>query len=82
MLIRSSSLSRPQLLMANSQLSNAPVASTDDPRLNESKKFHYQVHQQVKLLHLQAEVELLLQQQQCLRQQRIATIDSDGNNGL
>ena len=77
MLIRSSSLSRPQLLMANSQLSDAPVTSTQDPRLNEAKKFHYQVHQQVKLLHLQAEVELLLQQQQCLRQQRIDKNDSE-----
>ena len=77
MLIRSSSLSRSQLLMANSQLSDAPVTSTQDPRLNESKKFHYQVLQQVKLLHLQAEVELLLQQQQCLRRQRIDKDDSE-----
>lgn len=76
MLIRSSSLSRSQLFMANPQLSDAPVTSAQDPRLTGSKKFHYQVYQQVKFLHLQAEVELLLQQQQCLRQQRI---DKDGS---
>jgi hypothetical protein len=41
--------------------------------LNESKKFPYQAAQQVKFLHLEAEVESLLQQLQTLKQERIAS---------
>lgn len=70
MLIRSSSLSPSQ------PVSNVS-ATTQGPRLNESKKFPYQVDHQVKFLHLQAEVELLLQQLQSLKQQRLATASYD-----
>lgn len=45
--------------------------TTEYPRLNESKKFSYQAAQQVKFLHLEAEVESLLQQLQTLKQQRV-----------
>ena len=37
----------------------------------------YQTEQQVKFLHLQAEVEFLLQQQQTLRQQKLASVKTD-----
>lgn len=37
----------------------------------------YQTEQQVKFLHLQAEVEFLLQQQQTLRQQKLASVNTD-----
>lgn len=61
---RSSSLSPSQWL--------SDVAATS--------KFSYKADQQVKFLHLQAEVELLLQQLQFLKQQRIATASYDGSN--
>lgn len=37
----------------------------------------YKTEQQVKFLHLQAEVEFLLQQQQTLRQQKLASVGAD-----
>ncbi len=40
----------------------------------------YQTAQQVKYLHLQAEVEFLLQQQQTLKRQRLASASKDGQN--
>jgi len=43
----------------------------------QSKKSLYQVAQQIKFLHLQAEVESLLQQLQFLKQQRIAAASFD-----
>ncbi len=61
----SSSRSRSQLLVGNSQ--------TDLPHKSESTKSLYQVDQQVKFLHLEAEVESLLQQLQIIKQQRLAT---------
>ena len=74
-----SSLSRSQLLVANPQpVSNFSATSTfQRPRLNESKKSPYNVAHQVTFLYLQAEVELLLQQLQILKQQRIVTPNYD-----
>lgn len=46
------------------------VALTEKTRLTESMKTLYQVDQQVKFLHLQAEIDTLLQQLQALKQQR------------
>lgn len=57
--------------VANSQsmrTSNAAVA--ENPRLMTLMKSMYQADQQVKYLHLQAEVESLLQQLQILKKQR------------
>jgi hypothetical protein len=48
--------------------SNAAVA--ENPRLMTLMKSMYQADQQVKYLHLQAEVESLLQQLQILKEQR------------
>jgi hypothetical protein len=50
-----------------------PVASMSQTRLIDSMKNLYQADQQVKLLHLQAEVDTLLIQLQALKQQRLAT---------
>ena len=75
----SSTMSRSQLLVSNSQpVNNGSATSTQRPRLNESKKPPYRVDQQVKFLHLQAEVESLLQQLQTLKQQRLAIASCDG----
>jgi hypothetical protein len=49
------------------------AAVTENPRLIALMKSLYQADQQVKYLHLQAEVESLLQQQQILKQQRLAS---------
>jgi hypothetical protein len=68
-----SSLSRSQLVVDDPQLgSEVSVNPTNDVRWNESKKSPYQVDQQVKFLHLEAEVETLLQQLQTIQQQRLA----------
>lgn len=47
-----------------------PVAS-NETRLTESMKTLYRADQQVKFLHLQAEVETLLHQLQSLKRQRL-----------
>jgi hypothetical protein len=46
----------------------------------ELMKSLYQADQQVKYLHLQAEVESLLQQLQILKQQRLASVKPDACN--
>jgi len=63
---------RSQLLVVNPQpLDNHSTASTQRPRSHDAR-WPYQVAQQVKFLHLQAEVECLLQQLKTLKQQRLA----------
>lgn len=72
-------MSRPQLLVSNPQpVNNVSATLTQRPRLNESKESPYQAAVQVKFLHLQAEVESLLQQLQTLKQQRLAATSYDG----
>lgn len=71
MLSCSSTVSPSQTLASNAQLVNNISAKTQRLCLNESK-FPYQTAQQVKLLHLEAEVESLLQQLQTLKQERLA----------
>ncbi|MEQ8754161.1 MAG: hypothetical protein RID09_11670 [Coleofasciculus sp. G1-WW12-02] len=56
------------------------VSGTSDQRLIKLMKSIYQADQQVKYLHLQAEVDSLLQQLQILQKQRLATAQSDANN--
>jgi hypothetical protein len=53
---------------------------TGDSRLMELMKSLYQTDQQVKYLHLQAEVESLLQQLQILKQQRLTSLKPDTCN--
>lgn len=77
MLTCSSSLSPSQRLVANSQPVNNVSATTQRPSLNQLKNFPYEAAQQVKFLHLEAEVESLLQQLQTLKQQRVADASPD-----
>lgn len=46
------------------------VVASDDPRLGKLKKCLYQADQQVKYLHLQAEIDSLLQQLQQLKDRK------------
>ncbi|MCA1990441.1 MAG: hypothetical protein LDL41_00095 [Coleofasciculus sp. S288] len=60
--------------IADSQaVTNRLTATTGNPRLMELMKSLYQADQQVKYLHLQAEVNSLLQQLEILKQQRLAS---------
>lgn len=72
MLSFSSTVYPSQTLVGNAQPVNNISPTTQHPHLHESTKVPYQVAQQVKFLHLEAEVESLLQQLQTLKQQRIA----------
>lgn len=72
MLLTSSFMSSSQLLAENPQLVSKVSAQTNEPQ-----KPPYQVDQQVKFMHLEAEVESLLQQLQSLKQQRLATTSTD-----
>jgi hypothetical protein len=72
MLRVSSTVYPSQTLVGNAQPVSDISPTTQHPHLHESKKVPYQAAQQVKFLHLEAEVESLLQQLQTLKQQRIA----------
>lgn len=70
-------LSCPSSLSPSQVVSNQPMsASMQRPSLHESK-VPYQAAQKVKFLHLEAEIESLLQQLQTLKQQRIADSSCD-----
>lgn len=73
----SSGMSRLQSVRNFQPVNNISATSTQPQRLNESKNSPYQAAQQVKFLHLQAEVECLLQQLQVLQQRRIAADGSE-----
>lgn len=75
MSISSSSMSRSQLLVSDRPLVSEGSVKTNHSSVNESQKPPYQVDQQVKFLHLEAEIDSLLLQLQRLKQQRLA-IDS------
>ncbi len=59
---------------------NSRTAVAADCRLTALMKSLYQTDQQVKYLHLQAEVESLLHQQKILKQQRLASDYTESNN--
>jgi hypothetical protein len=67
----------PSPIGASQSVRNRSTVATDDPRLMKLMKSLYQADQQVKYLHLQAEVEFLLQQLQMLKQQKLASLQSD-----
>jgi hypothetical protein len=56
--------------------------STDGDRFVQKLKSVYQVHQQVKFLHLQAEADYLLQQLQTLKQQKQQLPQSNSGSAL
>ncbi|HAA32988.1 MAG TPA: hypothetical protein DCE56_41300 [Cyanobacteria bacterium UBA8553] len=71
---RSSSLLYSPRPIGDSQaVINRPTAPTGNPSLLEQMKSPYRADQQVKYLHLQAEVESLLQQLEILKKQRLAS---------
>ena len=76
----SSSISRSEILVGNPQPVSKIFVTSTSPRVSDSEKCPYQAIQQVKLLYLDAEVELLLQQLQSLKQQRISTVRSDAGD--
>ncbi len=59
---------------------NSSMAAPNDARLLELMKSLYQTDQQVKYLHLQAEVDSLLQHQQIIKQQRLTSGRTDVSN--
>lgn len=69
-----STIQRPAFV--SQEVSNMSVALANQVRLMRSIKSVYQADQQIKLLHLQADVESLLQQLENLKQQRL-TSDSE-----
>ncbi|MEG4857938.1 MULTISPECIES: hypothetical protein [unclassified Microcoleus] len=68
----SSTLSRPQVTASNPEMASSSTLSTSFARKVNSVKCPYQADQQVKFLHLQAEIESLLLEVQSLKQRSIA----------
>jgi hypothetical protein len=66
----SSTLSRPQVTASNPEKASSSTLSTSLARKVDLVKCPYQADQQVKFLHLQAEIESLLLEVQSLKQQR------------
>ena len=82
----SSTLSRPQVTASNPEMASSSTLSTSFARKVDSVKCPYQADQQVKFLHLQAEIDSLLLQVQTLKRQRsIALLPAldpiSGSNG-
>ena len=73
-------LDAPSAIASTQSQRNRATAVTGNPRLLELMKSTYQADQQVKYLHLQAEVESLLQQLQILKQQRLTSVQPDSDN--
>lgn len=75
---RSSSLVYSPTRIGDSQaVTKRSTMISGNPRLMELMKSLYQTDQQVKYLHLQAEVESLLQHLQILKQQRLTSVKPD-----
>jgi hypothetical protein len=78
---RSSSLIDLPSPIGNAQTArNRSTVVADDPRLMKLMKSLYQADQQVKYLHLQAEVESLLHQLQILKRQRMDSVNPEAGN--
>jgi len=81
LLTRSSSLNDSASSIGDSQaLKNSSMVALKDARMLELMKSLYQADQQVKYLHLQAEVDSLLQYQQIIKQQRLTSGSTDASN--
>lgn len=76
----SSLLYSPRPIGDSQSLINRSTAVTGNPHLVEQMKSPYRADQQVKYLHLQAEVESLLQQLQILKQQRLVSDYAEAHN--
>lgn len=71
-LMTDSSVSVSEMQVQSRQTPEAAVVDQQRSRLIEAMKAQYQLDQQVKFLHLQAEADSLLKQLQTLKQQRQA----------
>jgi hypothetical protein len=75
---RSLTVTRPETSVGNlSSLADVSTATIDNQRIMQLTKSLYQADHQEKFLHLQAEVESLLQQLQSLQQQKLTTTDGE-----
>ncbi|OCQ91695.1 hypothetical protein BCD67_09325 [Oscillatoriales cyanobacterium USR001] len=74
---RSATISRNESSATSTQTLTKQGLSTISARSQESVKLIYQADQQVKFLHLQAEVETLLLELQTLKQHRHSTLIED-----
>jgi len=77
--LSSSLIYSPRPVGDSQSVRNASATATSNPRLMELMKSIYQTDHQVKYLHLQAEVESLLQQLQILQKQRLISPPPDGS---
>ncbi len=78
---RSSSLiDAPSRIRDSASATNRSTAATNDNRLHELMKSIYQADQQVKYLHLQAEVDSLLHQLKIQKQQRLVSVTPDSRD--
>ena len=75
---RSATISRSQTKTSNSQMVTTQALSTTSAR-KEAMNSIYQADQQVKFLHLQAEVETLLLELQTLKQHRLSASTQDAH---
>lgn len=64
-----------QVSMANNHKTSESVASSAQATA-QAAKLPYQANHQVELMHLQAEIEALLQQLKCIKQQRGSEIST------
>ncbi|HBB35226.1 MAG TPA: hypothetical protein DDZ80_18895 [Cyanobacteria bacterium UBA8803] len=78
--LSASVISRPAQVSDSRTEQTPSTIAANDPRLIQLMKSLYQADQQVKYLHLQAEVDSLLQQLQILKQQRLTTVAPDAEH--
>lgn len=69
--------SSPVIIAPNQNRDNASISTNNQNCMNNSVKSMYPADQQVKFLHLQAEVDSLLQQLQILKQQKLTSVKTD-----
>lgn len=77
---RSATISRSHSTGGDSQMVTTQGLSTNSVHSQVSMKSIYQADQQVKFLHLQAEVETLLLELQTLKQHRLSASTQDANS--
>lgn len=80
MLTHSASVLDAPSRLGDSPLGTSPSTQATRDRLIKLMKNSYQADQQVKYLHLQAEVDSLLQQLQLLKQQRQNSVTPDADH--
>ncbi|MDF0556798.1 hypothetical protein [Kamptonema sp. UHCC 0994] len=79
---RSATISRSQTTGSNPQMVTTQALSTNPVHNETSMKSIYQADQQVKFLHLQAEVETLLLELQTLKQHRLSALTQDPSSRI